>query len=99
MRVADDAAPAAERDDRRGDQFRKFKNFVAGINGAAADKSHRRHAIRNQRSGGQAASRSRRVRHSTGSFDPTAVSSEAPALSTAGPGTTLNTPGFPLDRA
>src|SRR5450759_3850489 len=35
------------------------------------------------------------VRHSTGSFDPNAVSRAAPALSTPGPGTTLNTPGLP----
>src|SRR6478736_6346821 len=34
------------------------------------------------------------VRQSTGSFDPNAVSSAAPALSTPGPGTTLNTPGL-----
>ena len=39
------------------------------------------------------------VRHSTGSFDPNAVSSAAPALSTPGPGTTLNTPGLPVERA
>ena len=39
------------------------------------------------------------VRHSTGSFDPNAVSNAAPALSTPGPGTTLNTPGLPVDRA
>ena len=39
------------------------------------------------------------VRHSTGSFDPNAVSSAAPALSTPGPGTTLNTPGRPVERA
>ena len=35
------------------------------------------------------------VRHSTGSLHPNAVSSAAPALSTPGPGTTLNTPGLP----
>ena len=39
------------------------------------------------------------VRQSTGSFDPNAVSNAAPALSTPGPGTTLNTPGLPVDRA
>ena len=37
------------------------------------------------------------MRHSTGSLQPNAVSSAAPALSTPGPGTTLNTPGRPLD--
>ncbi len=39
------------------------------------------------------------VRHSTGSLQPNAVSSAALALSTPGPGTTLNTPGRPLERA
>ena len=39
------------------------------------------------------------VRHSTGSLQPNAVSSAAPALSTPGPGTTLNTPGLPDERA
>jgi hypothetical protein len=39
------------------------------------------------------------VRHSTGSLQPKAVSNAALALSTPGPGTTLNTPGRPLARA
>src|SRR5262249_35606019 len=39
------------------------------------------------------------VTHHTGSLQPNAVRSAALALSTPGPGTTLNTPGLPLDRA
>jgi hypothetical protein len=39
------------------------------------------------------------VRQSTGSFPPKAVNKAALALSTPGPGTTLKTPGLPVDRA
>ena len=39
------------------------------------------------------------VRHNTGSFAPNAVSRAAPAFSTPGPGTTLKTPGLPVERA
>ena len=52
MRVADDAAAAAERHHRRVDQFGEFEDFLARVNGAAADKDHRRLAGRDQRGGG-----------------------------------------------
>jgi hypothetical protein len=48
VRVADDAAAAAERHHRRVDQFRKLENFIAGVNSPAADEDHRRLAISDQ---------------------------------------------------
>ena len=51
MRVADDAASAAERHHRRVDQFGEFQDFIARVDGAAADKDHRRLAARDQRGG------------------------------------------------
>ena len=42
MRVGDDAAAAAERHDRRVDQFGKLQNFIARMDRAAADEDHRR---------------------------------------------------------
>ena len=45
MGVADDAAPAAERHHRRVDQFGKLEDFIARIDGAAADEDHRRLAV------------------------------------------------------
>ncbi len=52
MRVTDDAAAAAERHDRRVDHLCKREDFLARVNCAAADKNHRRLAVRDQRSRG-----------------------------------------------
>jgi len=171
---------------RRVDQFGKLEDFIAGVNGAAADEDHRRLAAGDQRAaaltrfgvglrcrekierfatpvsarcvntsqGISSATGPRRPdsiswnarltsvgavvgifdavgpfhetsqcgelvrhlvqmaaalaeilrRHLSGQaqhrlFDPYAVSKAAPALSAPGPGTTLNTPGRPVDRA
>ena len=48
MRVGDDAAAAAEGYDRRVDHLGEFQNLLAGMDGAAADKNHRRLAAGNQ---------------------------------------------------
>ena len=52
MGVADDAAAAAERHHRRVDQLRKLEDFIGRLDGAAADKNHRRLAAGDQRGGG-----------------------------------------------
>jgi hypothetical protein len=52
VRIADDAASAAERHHRRVDQFGKLEDFITGVNGAAADKDHRRLAAGDQRGSG-----------------------------------------------
>ena len=46
--IGDDAASAAERHDRRIDQFGEFKDFIAGLDRARADEDHRRFACRDQ---------------------------------------------------
>ena len=52
MGVGDDAAAAAERHHWRVDQFGQFEDFIAGVNGAAADEDHRRLAAGYQRGRG-----------------------------------------------
>ena len=49
MGVADDATAAAERHHRRVDQFGQFEDFIARVDGAAADEDHRRLAAGDQR--------------------------------------------------